>query len=106
MQLKASVMGFVKASTAFMKLYTYLKQLYHVFKTQENQIEWMFIWHGKQINWDGTVTPHLSSFQGGKKKMIKWVKVHKCSAQRRKIRTQRDFVTVNLRESFLGSVNP
>lgn len=39
MQLKASVMGFVKASTAFMKLYTYLKQLYHVFKTQENQIE-------------------------------------------------------------------
>lgn len=68
MQLKASVMGFVKASTAFMKLYTYLKQLYHVFKTQENQIEWMFIWHGKQINWDGTVTPHFSSFQGEKKK--------------------------------------
>lgn len=70
-------------------------------KYKENQIKWAFIWHDKQIHWDGTVIPHFSSFW--KKK--KCVKIHKCSAQEKKIRTQRDFVTLNLHESFLGSVN-
>lgn len=97
-------MSFVKASTAFMKLYTYLRQLYHIFEIQgkSNQMSIYLTWQTNSLRWHCHPTFFLFL---EKKKKIRCVKIHKCSAQEKKIRTQRDFVTLNLHEGFLGSVN-